>query len=160
MDTYGWQRSRFGPFGGGFLRFSLGQSTLADLERRSQEAVAKYQALQKRAALIKDDVVREGIIAWAGTADVLGTPSERFLRVKSDLEQEAPWDEIRTGHLDDLETVNAEFEARVAEGEKSGTYGPRGTFALVDGRGKLTSTGVGVVVLAAIGLFLVPLTLK
>ncbi len=147
-------------FGSGFVHFHLAQTSPADFERRSQEALAKYQVLQKRAALIKDDTVRDGISAWIGTGNVLGAPAERFRQVKQDRDQGSPWDEIRTGHLEDLETVNSEFETRVVEGEKSGTYAPSGPFDLVDGRGKLTSAGVGIVVVAAIGLFLVPLTLK
>lgn len=160
MDMYGWQRSRFGPFGSGFLHFHLGQAAVPDFERRTAEAIAKYQALVKRAALIKDDPTRESILAWIGNGKVLGSPSDRFRHVSDDSDQGASWDEIRTGHLEDLETVNAELEARVAEGEKSGVYGPRGPLSLVDERGKLTGIGVGLVVVAALGLFIVPLTLK
>lgn len=159
MDMYGWQRSRFGPFGNGF-HLHLGQTTVSDLERRTAEAIAKYQALVKRAATIKDDATRQAILAWIGNGKVPGSPSDRFRHVSDDSDQGAAWDEIRTGQLEDLEAVNAELEARVAEGEKSGVYGGRGPLSLVNDQGKLTGVGIGLVVVAALGLFIVPLTLK
>lgn len=160
MDMYGWQRSRFGMFGNGFLHFHLGQTSLQNLERRTGEAIAKYQALVKRASLVRDDATRRGILEWIGNGKVLGSPSDRFRHVTDDSDQGAAWDEIRTGHLEDLEAVNRELDARVAEGEKSGVYGGRGPLSIVDDQGKLTNVGVGLVVVAAIALFIVPLTLK
>lgn len=157
---YGWQRSRFGPFGNGFAHFHLGQTSVQDLERRAGEAIAKYRVLVKRAGLIKDDATRQGILQWIGDGSIPGTPADRFRHVSDEEAQGAPWDEIRTEHLDSLEAANAELETRVVNGEKSGVIAGHGPLALVDDSGKLTGVGVGLVVIAVVGLFVVPLTLK
>jgi hypothetical protein len=160
MNSY--PLSRFGPSALGFIAMGQGQdpAALQDLRGRVFDAISRYQALVARAALIKDDVARKSILDWIGNGSVPGTPSERFRFVQEDLSANAPWDEIRTGHLDDLEAVNSELETRVANGEKSGSYSPSGVLSLVDAQGKLTGTGVGLVALGILALIVVPLTIK
>jgi hypothetical protein len=140
----------------------LGQAeqALADFERRSLEAIAKYQALLKRAALVKDDKVRGGIVNWIGSASVPGSPADRYQHVKDESDQGAPWDEIRTGHLDDLEAVNQEFETRVQEGEKSGVILGPSPASVLDDQGKLTTAGAALVLVAAGALFAVTLAFR
>jgi hypothetical protein len=159
MDSYGWHQSRFGMFGGGFLHGRLGATSPEELEQRSQEAVAKYQALLKRATKIRDPRVREEVLRSVGNESALATPAERYRSVLNDLANGAPWDEIRTEHLDDLEQANRDLETRVVVAEQSGTYDERDPLRIVGDDGRLTGTGVALVVVGAIGLFLVPLTL-
>lgn len=163
MDMHSMYRPRFDPFGNGFVRFHLGQPAIpaiADFERRTAEAIAKYQALISRASQVKDDKVRTEILTWVGDGSLPGSPSDRFRHVKDESDQAAPWDEIRTGHLDDLEAVNSSLETRVVNGEKSGVIQGGGALSIVDDRGKLTGVGVGLVVIASAALFVVTFSFK
>lgn len=156
-------RPRFNPFGNGFVSARLGQATipaLSELERRTGEAIAKYQALISRVASIKDDKTRSEILGWIGDGSLPGSPSDRFRHVKDESDQSAPWDEARTGHLDDLEAVNTSLETRVVNGEKSGVIQGGGVLSIMDDQGKLTGVGVGLVVIAASALFVVTLAFK
>lgn len=156
-------RPKFDPFQRGFVSLQLGQSSISaleDLERRTAEAIAKYQALIRRVAGIEDDRVRAETLAWIGDGSLPGSPSDRFRHVQDESDQGAPWDEVRTGHLDDLEAANAELETHVVNGEKSGVIQGPGPISIVDSRGRLTGIGTGLVVFAASALFVVTLAFK
>lgn len=156
MEAYGWHRPKFGPFGLGFV--SLGQD--AAWTARAQEALAQYDALVRRAADLDDDEARGAILAWVGDGSEPGSPSDQYRFVHDDVASGASWDEVRTRNVVDLEAVNAEFRTRVADGEKSGTYGSLGPLSIVTPQGRLTSVGVGLVAVAALGLLVVPVVLK
>lgn len=164
MDLHTRYRPRFDPFRSGFVSFQLGQQSmlpaLADLERRTGEAIARHQALLRRVPGIKDGKIRAEILDWVGDGSLPGSPSDRFRHVKDESDQAAPWDEIRTGHLDDLETVNSELETRVVNGEKSGVIGKPGPMAILDDHGRLTGVGAALVVVAGAALFVVTFIFK
>jgi hypothetical protein len=168
MDMHAMYRPKFDPFARGFVDVQLGRlgqlgqssiPALADLERRTAEAIAKYQALMRRVSAISDDKTRNEILGWID-GDVPGSPSDRFRHVKDESDQDAPWDEVRTGHLDDLESVNQEFETRVLNGEKAGVTRGSGPLQMTDDQGRLTGIGVGLVVIAGAALFVVTLAFK
>lgn len=153
---YQWNRPALNPYGLGFL--SLGQASA--WTARAQEALAHYDALVKRTSAIQDEKTRNEIVAWIGDVSRLGSPADRYQFVKDDLASGAPWDDSRTAQVRDLESVDAEFETRVVNGEKSGTYGPFGPLAVVSPQGQLTDVGIGLVAIVAFGLFVVPVVLK
>lgn len=140
----------------GFI--SLGQASA--WAARAQEAVARYDALVKRTAAIQDGNTRGDILSWISDPTTPGSPADRYQFVKDDLANTVSWDDAHTAHVKDLEAVNTEFETRVANGEKSGTYGPFGPLSIVSPQGQLTGVGIGLVVVAALGLLVVPVALK
>lgn len=157
MDTFGWQKPKFGPFGKGFAHVHLGQTSVSSLEARADAAVAKYADLLGRYRMLKDSGEAALISEWIGASSIPGSPADRFVTLQEEIRGNGPWDEIRTGHLEALEAANAELETRVLNGEKAGVMGP---MAIVDNQGKLTGTGVSLVAVAVLCLVVIPLSLK
>lgn len=157
MERFG--SSRFDPYGFGFYRPRLGQ-TSSDLDARAAAAILKYQALGKRLALIKDPASVQAIQVWLGLSDMPGSPADQFWYVQQEQAQGAPWDASRMQHLMDLEATNQQFETRVSAAEQSGTASPSGPIGVTDSAGKLTGVGIGLVTVAALGLMVIPFMLK
>jgi hypothetical protein len=139
----------------GFL--SLGEDAW---DAAAQEALANYDALIKRLATIQDDQLRSELMAWVGDGTVLGTPSDGYRYVNDDVKEGTPWDASQVQHVKDLQSINAEFQTRVINAEKSGTYGSSGPLSVIGPDGKLTGIGVGLVVVAALTLFVIPVSLR
>jgi hypothetical protein len=139
----------------GFL--SLGEDAWFNA---AQEALANYDALIKRVAAVQDDQLRNELMAWVGDGTVLGTPSDRYRYVSDDVKEGTPWSDAKIQHVKDLQNVDTELQTRVINAEKSGTYGSSGPLSIVGSDGKLTGVGIGLVMVAALGLFVIPVSLR
>jgi hypothetical protein len=158
MNTYRW--SRFSPYGRGFL--ALGQAPALSPDQgsawtaRAQAAIAQYDALMKRTALIQDTTSRYAILAWIGTPNTPTAPAFQYQSVKDNLASGGPWDSTHTTQVTNLEAVNTQFNTRVSAGEQAGTYGPWGPLSIVDASGQITDVGIGIVAMSALTLFVIP----
>lgn len=147
--------NRFDLFGRGL--FQMGQD--ANWSSRADQAIANYDALIRRTSVLEDGMSRSEILEWIGDGSIPGTPSDRYRFVVGMVDQGGPWDSRQMQYLEDLEDAVAELQARVSEGEQAGVYGKTG-LSVVNPQGQLTQVGVGLVVVAALGLLVVPMALK
>jgi hypothetical protein len=118
----------------------------SDWEARGRAAVEGWDEWLGRAAGIRDDRLREEVIAWVGRSDVPGSPAERYQKVVDDLRSPSADPERAETRVKQLENQVDLLKSRVLKAELSQV----GDAVAVGGR--LTSQGWALVVVAALGL--------
>lgn len=126
-----------------------------DLSDRTSEVLSKYDALVARASLIADDEARSELLEFIGSADVPGSPAERYVAAKG----MTPNADVQSERLLQLESDVSELERRVRDAEVA-----YGTLQVPSGAGSMPGRErtVAKCVLGGIALFtlaLVPLFL-
>ncbi len=103
------------------LAKALGQDDYSQAIADGQKAVAQFDALLSRLAMVKDDGMRGDILKWIGRSDVPGDPAERYKVVVDKLVSGAEPDDVFAKRVSDLKADVSELEAKVKDAESYGT---------------------------------------
>ena len=103
------------------LAGAMGQTDYSKSISDGQQAVAQFDALLSRLAVVKDDGMRGDILKWIGRSDVPGDPAERYKVVVDTLTSGAEPDDTFAKRVNDLKGAVSELEAKVKDAESYGT---------------------------------------
>lgn len=140
----------------------MGSASLAPtVEERAKAAFAEYGSLLDRVGGIAGDEERAAITYWVGAENVPGSPAERASVVGMDLRWGQDDKVLQEKRVVDLEKVVQEFRAKVANAESaSGTVTAADHGQVADVSGQPTAKGIAMGVLAIVGFFVLPFTMK